>query len=78
MDIELNCPECGSDRVTVTVEQTLMVNTLEHYCHSVKAQDDEARSMCLSCRWTGHRGALLENRKQPNNEAMRHAAKEER
>lgn len=58
-DEKLVCPECGSEEVTVTAEQMFMVNTGEHYCHSVKTQDDEAHALCLSCRWTGHRGALV-------------------
>lgn len=43
-----------------------MVNTGEHYCHSVKVQDNEARALCLACRWTGHRGALVEGGTPPN------------
>jgi Zn finger protein HypA/HybF involved in hydrogenase expression len=55
----LACPECGSEKVTVTAEQSFMVNTGEHYCHSVKTHDDEAKAQCLDCQWTGHRGALV-------------------
>ena len=54
----LTCPECGSDEVTLTAEQTLMANTLEHYCHSVKTQDGNAKAGCLSCGRTGCRDQL--------------------
>ena len=47
------CPECGSDKVTVTAEQAFMVNTGEHYCHSVKTQDSDAKARCLACGWVG-------------------------
>jgi len=53
------CPDCGSDEVAVTAEQMFMVNTNEHYCHSVKTQDSEAKATCLACRWQGERGQLI-------------------
>ena len=58
MDEKLICPECGSDQVTVTAEQSFMVNTGEHYCHSVKTHDPDAKARCLSCQWQGERRAL--------------------
>jgi transcription elongation factor Elf1 len=54
----LTCPECGSAEVTVTAEQMFMVNTGEHYCHSVKTHDGDAKATCLSCRWEGQRQGL--------------------
>ena len=51
----LTCPNCGSRKVTVTAEQMFMVNTGEHYCHSVKTQDDNAKATCLKCDWSGQR-----------------------
>ena len=60
MDEKLVCPECGSDQVTVTAEQSFMVNTGEHYCHSVKTHDPDAKARCLSCQWQGERHALAE------------------
>jgi len=57
---ELVCPSCGSNRVTLTAEQMFMANTLEHYCHSVKIQDDEAKASCLNCGWGGRRRCLEE------------------
>ena len=57
-DTPLHCPKCGSDRVAVTAEQMFMVNTGEHYCHSVKSQDSDAKATCLDCRWTGQRQDL--------------------
>lgn len=53
------CPECGSGYVAVTAEQMFMVNTGEHYCHSVKSHDNDAKATCLECRWTGERKDLL-------------------
>ena len=49
------CPECGSDRVTTAHVQTFMVNTGEHYCHTVKPQDAASPAACLACRWEGER-----------------------
>ena len=56
----LTCPECGSERVTVTWEQMFMANTGEHYCHSVKTQDADSKATCLDCRWEGQRHQLKE------------------
>ena len=56
---KLTCPECGSEEVTVTAEQMFMANSGEHYCHSVKTHDEDARAGCLECHWTGRRSALL-------------------
>jgi hypothetical protein len=57
----LLCPNCGSKKVCVTVEQKFMVNTGEHYCHSVKAHDSNANCTCLECRWEGMRATLVSN-----------------
>lgn len=54
------CPACGSEEVTATAEQMFMVNTGDHYCHSVKAHDYDAKSKCLSCDWRGQRSDLVE------------------
>ena len=53
------CPECGSDKVTVTAEQSFMVNTGDHYCQSVKTQDSDAKSRCLVCGWVGEHKDLV-------------------
>jgi hypothetical protein len=44
-----------SNKVTLAHIQTFMANTLEHYCHSMKTQDDDSPSKCLNddCDWTG-------------------------
>ena len=55
---KLVCPECGSKEVTVTAEQAFMVNTDEHYYHSVKTQDPDAKASCLDCGWVGRRDGL--------------------
>lgn len=57
-EVTLHCPECGSPDVTLTHEQMFMANSCEHYCHSVKIQDPESRSTCLTCRWEGTRANL--------------------
>lgn len=46
-------PECRSSRVTSQYHQTFMVNTGEHYCHSMKTHDPESPSRCLDCSWSG-------------------------
>lgn len=56
----LSCPSCESTKVTLTHEQAFMANTLEHYCHSVKVQDDNAKASCLDCQWEGERRQLTE------------------
>ena len=53
------CPQCGSLEVTVTHEQKFMVNSGEHYCHSVKTQDADSTATCLDCQWTGRRDQLV-------------------
>lgn len=58
----LVCPECGSDEVTVTVVTKYMVNTLEHWCHSVKSHDDNAEVNCINCGWDGFRSDLVEDK----------------
>lgn len=60
MDAMLVCPKCGSTEVAVTAEQMFMANTGEHYCHSVKTQDHNAKACCLDCRWEGWRVHLME------------------
>ena len=54
----LICPECGSEKVTVREERLIDANTYEHYCHSVKAHDADAKAACLNCEWTGLRHQL--------------------
>jgi hypothetical protein len=58
----LVCPSCGSDNCTVTAEQAFMVNTGDHFCHSVKTQDSDAKASCLDCHWSGRRDQLKENK----------------
>ena len=56
----LVCPHCESERVVVTDEHQFMVNTDEHYCHSVKTHDTDAKVTCLECWWEGTRTHLEE------------------
>jgi hypothetical protein len=53
-----HCPECGSDQVTTENHQMFLVNTGEHYCHSMKTHDSNSLATCLSCRWEGLREDL--------------------
>jgi hypothetical protein len=55
----LECPECSSQEVAVTAEQMFMVNTGDHYCHSVKTQDEYAKATCIKCEWIGRRDQLV-------------------
>ena len=69
-DQKLVCPECGSDQVTTEHHQMFMVNTGEHYCHSMKTHDAESPAACLECLWAGQRHQLkhthdLHQRLQP-------------
>ena len=59
-DKTLVCPTCGHTEVAVTEERMVMVNSGEHYCHSVKAHDDDAKASCLACEWKGRRDQLIE------------------
>jgi Zn finger protein HypA/HybF involved in hydrogenase expression len=52
------CPECNSDKVLVVEEQSFLINTGEHYCHSVKIQDSNAKARCLTCGWVGEHREL--------------------
>ena len=57
---KLTCPACGSDQVTTEHHQMFMVNTQEHYCHSMKTQDSNSPATCLDCCWEGERKDLQE------------------
>jgi len=58
-DTLITCPECGSDQVTTEHHQKFMVNTMEHYNHSMKTQDSDSPATCLSCDWKGQRKDLI-------------------
>jgi len=55
----LTCPECESDEVTLTSEQSFMANTGEHYCESVKTHDFNSKATCLNCWWNGYHHQLI-------------------
>lgn len=55
------CPECGSEQVTSEHHQMFMVNTGEHYCHSVKTHDSDSPASCLKCGWKGVLSDLKES-----------------
>lgn len=55
IDKILKCPTCKSTNVAVVEEHMVMVNTLEHYCYSGKANDNDATAVCLDCHWSGKR-----------------------
>ena len=52
-ELTQHCPECESDKVATEHHQMFMVNTGEHYCHSMKTHDADSPATCLACRWTG-------------------------
>lgn len=54
------CPKCGSEQVTTIHVQMFMINTGDHYCHSVKTHDSNSEAKCLDCRWVGVRADLKE------------------
>ena len=58
------CPECESSEVAVTEETMWMVNTGDHYCHSIKAHDSDAIVACLKCKWEGQRHQLTTKAKE--------------
>ncbi len=49
------CPNCGSDKLLVREETSFYLNTMEFYCHSVKAGDSNAKIICPECWWEGER-----------------------
>lgn len=53
------CPDCESSEVTTEHHQMFMVNTGEHYCHSMKTQDYDSPATCLTCGWNGERHQLI-------------------
>ena len=69
--MELQCPECGSKKVTVREETLFMANTGEHYCHSVKAHDDNAKAGCLKCGWQGERKDFVTAEQKPHNAGVK-------
>lgn len=64
---KLRCPDCGSEKVTVTHKQKFMANTDEHYCHSVKTHDANSEAGCLDCQWAGRREELMRDEILPIN-----------
>ncbi len=42
----------------VAAEQKWLVNTNEHWCHSIKTHDNDAKATCLDCEWEGQRQQL--------------------
>lgn len=57
------CPYCSSQNVIVYEKTAYMVNTLEHYCHSIKAHDSDAEVCCLDCDFEGFNHELKEVQK---------------
>lgn len=53
------CPSCGSSEVTTEHHEKFMVNSGEHYCHSVKTHDADSPARCISCWWDGRRSDLI-------------------
>ena len=57
-EMKFTCPNCGSDKVTLTEVRRVMANTLEHWCFSVKPHDKESSALCVDCWWEGTRADL--------------------
>jgi len=53
------CPDCGSSEVTTEHHQMFMVNSGDHYCHSMKTHDSDSPAKCLDCEWRGQRSDLI-------------------
>lgn len=58
MNNKLTCPTCGAEKVVAYEMHAVDANTFEHYCHSVKAHDPDAKARCLECDWEGERREL--------------------
>jgi ADP-ribose pyrophosphatase YjhB (NUDIX family) len=58
--MKLFCPNCNSTDLLVYEKTAYVLNTLEHWCHSVKAHDNEAECYCRDCDWEGNRLAVNE------------------
>lgn len=58
-DFVLVCPECYSSDVYTEYHQMVNANTLEHWCHSVKAHDNDSPASCGNCNWRGERIDLI-------------------
>ena len=56
---QLTCPVCSSTEVTTAHIQTFMVNTGDHYCHSMKTHDCNSPAFCTDCSWRGERQDLI-------------------
>lgn len=51
----LRCLNCGSPHLLVYAETSYWANTGEHYCHSIKTHDPQAKVRCINCDWEGKR-----------------------
>lgn len=54
------CPECQSNHILVYEETCWVLNTMEHYCHAIKAHDADAKVECQECEWSGELRDLQE------------------
>ena len=54
------CPSCGSSKILVYEETAWWLNTVEHWCHTIKMNDDDAKASCAECEWVGMRSDLVE------------------
>lgn len=62
------CPNYDSEQVTVGHLQTFMVNTGEHWCHSIKTHDSDSPATCLECWWEGERKDLKQKPQHKNHD----------
>lgn len=54
----IKCPECDSENLLVYEISAFYINTMEFFCHSSKAHDNDAQCRCLDCGWEGKRHHL--------------------
>jgi 8-oxo-dGTP pyrophosphatase MutT (NUDIX family) len=54
------CPNCNSTNLLVYEKTAYVLNTLEHWCDSVKAGDSDAECYCRDCEWDGNRQSVDE------------------
>lgn len=60
----LLCPECGSSKILGYEETAWWINTVEHWCQTIKMHDEDAKASCSECGWVGVRSDLM---KEANN-----------
>ena len=55
------CPECGSEKLFVYLQDCYVLNKMEFYYHSSKTHDHDVDCRCGECCWNGVRSELKES-----------------